>query len=270
MCMVMSPFLVGNATVEHDSICHICFMADDRPPANRLMRLEELKGLLAQRDATSAAELAEELGVSVRTLQRDLAVLRDLGTPIEGARGRGGGLRLERGWSLGRVHLNESEALGLLLSLTIAAKVGSPLLLNDLRSITRKISAAFAPAQGRRILALRRRILVGQNASTTVLTTYSPPPPTITRSILEAFTYQRTAAIRYQDMTGAVTDRDIELQYLYYNIPVWYALAWDHLRDDVRFFRVDRIRQVRVLPTQFRLRPADLFTRAGEPDARTM
>jgi predicted DNA-binding transcriptional regulator YafY len=55
------------------------------------MRLDALKDLLAERDVTTAADLAADLGISVRTLQRDLAVLRDLGTPIEGDRGRSGG-----------------------------------------------------------------------------------------------------------------------------------------------------------------------------------
>src|SRR5688572_22291616 len=154
-------------------------MASDHSRQSRVMRLDALKDLLAERDVTTAADLAADLGISVRTLQRDLAVLRDLGTPVEGDRGRGGGLRLEQGWSLGRVHLNESEALGLLVSLTIAEKIGSPLLLDDLSSITRKVSAAFAPTRARRILAVRRRILVGQPASGQVLAGYEPPPATI-------------------------------------------------------------------------------------------
>jgi len=235
-----------------------------------VVRLDSLKALLAERDVTTTTELAAELGVSVRTVARDLAVLRDMGMPIGGARGRGGGLRLEPGWSLGRVHLNESEALGLLLSLTIAEKVGSPLLLGDLRSITRKVGAAFAPSQSRRILALRRRVLVGTPASERVMSTYSPPPALVTRPLLEAFVRRRVALIRYEDQSGAVSERQVEPQFLYYNLPVWYVLAWDRLRGDVRSFRIDRIRTLDALPDAFRLRPDDLFLTAGEVDARTM
>jgi predicted DNA-binding transcriptional regulator YafY len=233
-------------------------------------RVEALKALLAERDYTTAAELAAELEVSVRTLHRDLAVLRNLGIPVDSDRGRGGGLRLERGWSLGRVHLNESEAIGLLLSLTIAEKVGSTLLLEDTRSIARKIAASFAPGQARRILALRRRILVGAPASTQVLSTYTSPPASVARALLRAFVRQRHATIRYTDQRGQVSERDIELQCLYYNVPVWYALAWDGLREDVRFFRFDRIGTVRLHDSEFRLRPAARFLQAGEPDARTL
>ena len=154
------------------------------------------------------------------------------------------------------------------MSLTIAEKIGSPLLLDDLRSITRKVGAAFAPAQARRIRALRGRVLVGQPASGRVLSSYTPPPVPVTQALLEAFLYQRVAAIRYENQTGTVTEREIETQYLYYNVPVWYALAWDRLRDDVRFFRIDRFRSIHPGASQFRLRRPDPFLTAGEPEAR--
>lgn len=242
-------------------------MATDQ---RRMLRLEGLKALLSQREVVTAGELAAELGVTVRTVHRDLDLLREAGLPIEGERGRGGGLRLEQGWSLGRVHLNESEALGLLLSLTIAEKIGSPLLLDDLRSISRKVGAAFAPGQSRRILALRRRLLVGGSASSRVLATYAVPSPSVSRPLFEAFARQRLASVTYADRAGAVTEREVELQYLYYSLPVWYALVWDRLRDDVRALRLDRCRQVRVLDDGFRLRRADAFVAAGEATTRTI
>jgi predicted DNA-binding transcriptional regulator YafY len=245
-------------------------MVDHDPVSSRVLRLEAVKALLADRDVTTVGDLAADLGVSMRTVQRDLVAPRDLGMPIESDRGRGGGIRLEPGWSLGRVHLNESEALGMLLSLTIAEKIGSPLLLDDLRSVRRKVSAAFAPAQSRRIRALRRRVLVGGPASDRVLTTYTPPQASITQGLMRAFLYQHVASIRYQDQSGTVTDREIETQYLYYNLPVWYALAWDRLREDVRFFRLDRLQRIQALAADFRLRPPDPFLKAGEPEARTM
>lgn len=232
--------------------------------------MEALKAVLADRDYTTAGELAAELGVSVRTLHRDLALLRDFGIPVDSDRGRGGGLRLEHGWSLGRVHLSESEAIGVLLSLTIAEKVGSPIMLDDARTIARKIATSFAPAQARRILAMRRRILVGAQASDQVLSSYGAPAGTVTQPLLDAFVNRRVAVIRYQDQHLNVTEREIELQYLYYNVPVWYALVWDRLRDDVRFFRIDRIKNIQLLREQFRLRRDDQFLTAGEPDAKAL
>ena len=241
-----------------------------RTPEVRAVRLEALKALLADLDYTTAAELAAELSVSVRTLHRDLALLRDLGIPIDSDRGRGGGLRLERGWSLGRVHLSESEAIGMLLSLTIAEKVGSPIMLDDARAIARKIATSFAPAQARRILAMRRRILVGAHASDQVLTSYRAPAGAVIRPLLDAFANRQVVLLRYQDQHLNVTEREIELQYLYYNVPVWYALVWDRLRDDVRFFRIDRIKNIQLLRERFTLRRDDQFLAAGEPDAKAL
>jgi predicted DNA-binding transcriptional regulator YafY len=48
------------------------------------------------------------------------------------------------------------------------------------------------------------------------------------------------------------------------------VLAWDLLRGDIRFFRIDRIKALHPRPGQFRLRRADLFHHAGEAYARTM
>jgi predicted DNA-binding transcriptional regulator YafY len=233
-------------------------------------RLERLKGLLAERDTTTAAELASELRVSVRTLHRDLAFLRDLGVPVDGDRGRGGGLRLEHGWSLGRVHLSESEAIGMLISLTIAEAVGSPILLGDTRSIARKVATSFSPAQARRIRAIRSRVLVGSPASGRVLESYRTPPDSVTGPLLDAFAHRRLAVIRYQDEHATRTDREIELQFLYYSVPVWYALVWDRLRDDVRTLRLDRIDHVRLLPDRFGLRSQERFLSAAEPSARAL
>jgi predicted DNA-binding transcriptional regulator YafY len=238
-----------------------------RGAGGRLARLDELRGLLAGRDFWTADEIAAELGISVRTLHRDLAVLRDSGVPIAGERGRGGGLGLAPGWSAGRVHLNESEAIGLLLSLTIAERIGSPLLLDDLQSIRRKVATSFAPAHARRILALRRRILVGTAASERVLAGVARPSQAAVRPLLTAFARQRVAVIEYRDRNGVQSRRPIEVQYLYYALPIWYVVAWDRLRTDVRSFRIDRIASVTLLDDEFRLRKANPFLAAGEAAA---
>lgn len=183
----------------------------DRTDANgRLARLDELAGLLRAREFATATELASELGVSLRTLHRDLSVLRDRGVPIEADRGRGGGLRVGPGWSAGRIHLDLPDALGLLLSVAIAEKLGSPLLLESLASVRRKIAAAFSPPYARQILAMRRRVLIGQKASDHVLSAYHHPGRTILRPLSDAFFGQRLATITYQDQLGQLTVRQIE------------------------------------------------------------
>jgi predicted DNA-binding transcriptional regulator YafY len=224
-----------------------------RATSSRLRRLEELRGLLKSRDHVTGAELATELGVSLRTLRRDLEILRDGGVPIESDRGRGGGLRLQRNWALGRLHLSPAEAIDLLLSIAIAERMNSPVLLQQLASIKRKIVAAFADAHHPQIRSLRKRILIGRPASKKVLASYTPPPRRSLAGIAEAFFNMRCVVIRYVDHKGAITARDVEPQFLYLNVPVWYILAWDRLRGAIRYFRVDRIKAVTPLESGFRL-----------------
>jgi predicted DNA-binding transcriptional regulator YafY len=220
---------------------------------SRLMRLDQLKGLLRERDHVVAAELARELGVSLRTLSRDLVLLRDGGVPVEADRGRGGGLRLERSWSMGRIHLSSEEAIDLLLSMAIAEKLNSPLLLRHLQGLRRKLVASFGETYRDKIRQLRTRILVGNTASGEVLKSYVPPTSAILPIVTEAFFNMRGLEMSYEDAKGKLTGRVIEPHYLYYAAPVWYLLAQDLLRRDVRHFRVDRIRQAKVLDSRFRL-----------------
>jgi predicted DNA-binding transcriptional regulator YafY len=243
---------------------HICFMTD-----SRLSRLEELKGLLRSREHVTAAELAHEMGVSLRTLNRDLVVLRAQGVPIESDRGRGGGLRLQRAWMSGRLHLSAEEAIDLLVSIAIAERMSSPLLLRRLAPIKRKLVGAFAEGYQAKIRALRKRILVGQPASTAVMASFTPPPRALT-GIAESFFSMRCISITYADQNGVVTEREIEPHFLYLNLPAWYLLAWDKLRGAVRCFRVDRIKSVAPLAATFRLADPKPFLAQAERGVETL
>jgi predicted DNA-binding transcriptional regulator YafY len=236
---------------------------------SRLDRLEQLKGLLKSREHVTAAALAEEMGVSLRTLNRDLDVLRGQGVPIESDRGRGGGLRLQRAWTLGRVHLSAEEAIDLLLSIAIAERMNSPLLLQELAPIKRKIVGAFSESYQAKIRTLRKRILVGQPASAAVMASFTPPARALP-SIAEAFFNMRCVTITYADQNGVTTERDIEPHFLYLNVPVWYLLVWDRLRGAVRYFRVDRIKSVTPLAESFHLADPKPFLAQAEQGIATV
>lgn len=235
-----------------------------RSTVSRLERLEELKGVLKSRDHVTTAQLAEELAVSVRTINRDLDVLRGGGVPVDSDRGRGGGVRLQRHWALGRLHLSAVEAIDLLLSIAIAERMDSPLLLQQLAPIRRKIVASFAEKAQQSVRTLRRRVLVGKPASPRVIATFKAPRRGALAGIAQAFFEQRCVAIDYVDERGRTTTREVEPQFLYLSFPVWYLLAWDRMRKAIRYFRADRIRTVRVLDATFRLADPRPYLDAAE------
>lgn len=241
-----------------------------RSTLSRIDRLERLQGLLRGADAYTTGGLAAELGVSRRSLARDLALLRDSGLPIDADRGRGGGVRLASRWSIGRLHLTEEEGIDLLLSMAIAETMDSPLLLNRLPAVRQKLAAAFGEVQQARIRSLRKRILLGAPASARIAAAYRPPSPSALTLVKAAFFEMRVLRIVYSDEQGRTTAREIEPQFLYLNLPVWYLLAWDRLRDGVRFFRIDRLRSVEKLPATFRARRADDFLVDTEHTARPL
>jgi predicted DNA-binding transcriptional regulator YafY len=229
----------------------------------QLQRLKRLEGILRSGQLQTAHEYAQELGVSLRTVNRDLALLREDGLAVQGERGRGGGIQLSG--SAGRAFmLSQDEAIDLLLSLAIAEKTGSPLLLKRLRSIRHKATLAFPPAHAGRIRLLRRRILIGSPASARIVADYRIAQTADAEHVSRAFFEMRRLRITYGDEVRRVTTREIEPQFLHLNLPAWYLLAWDHLRGDVRSFRLDRIRSAEVLGASFRLRDPRPFLAAAE------
>ena len=232
--------------------------------AARVQRLEQLKGLLRSREHVTSAELSHELGVSLRTMRRDLELLRDAGVPIEAERGRGGGLRMHRNWAFGGLHLSSAEAIDLLLSIAIAERMNSPVFLRQLAAIKRKIVAGFSAAHHAQIRSLRQRILIGQPASGRVLESYVPFGARDASAIGEAFLAMQCVTIEYVNQNGTASSRVIEPQFLYLNVPVWYLLAWDRLRGAVRYFRIDRIRSVHLLQESFRLGDPRIFLAEAE------
>lgn len=231
---------------------------------SRLERLEQLKGLLASREHVTAAALADELGVSLRTISRDLEVLRSTGTPVESDRGRGGGLRLQQGWSSGRVHLAAEEAIDLLLAITIAERLQLPLLLDHLAPIRRKIVLSFPVATQKRIKTLRNRVLVASSASEAVKASLSEPVAQLMPAIARAFYNMHSLQISYRDQNGSLTQRQVEPHYLLLNMPAWYLLCWDSLRQGIRHFRLDRIEAAEELPRAFRPRQPQPFLKEVE------
>ncbi|MGH1426592.1 MAG: helix-turn-helix transcriptional regulator [Arenicella sp.] len=221
---------------------------------NKQNRMDRLIGLLRTDHAWTSLLLCHRLQVSHRTLMRDLSELRELGYPIESSKGRGGGIRLNGRWGVGRLHLTDQEVVSMLVSLAIAESLQSPLLLSTLSSIRQKITLSFPERQRHVVNKLRSRIFIGDHASERVLASFGDADQAVINAVNLSFFRQTRIRITYCDESHNVTNRDVEVQYLLLNWPVWYLLGWDDLRQAVRLFRIDRITSAQPLKAVFELR----------------
>lgn len=225
----------------------------------RLRRLELLAVQLKQEELCTVKDLALQHGVSERTITRDLLLMREQGLPIDADRGRGGGVRLDRNWGVGRMNLAYPEAVDLLISIAVSEQMNSPMFLASLGSVRRQLVASFSPEKRHKVNRLKSRILIGATASTYVQQGVAAPPKRVVQALHQAFIDQETLAITYKREDGATSERQIEPHYLLLNYPVWYVIAFDHLRNVPRTFRCDRILTAEKAGSHFRLLPKEEF-----------
>lgn len=221
--------------------------------------MELLAVQLKQEELCTVKDLALQHDVSERTITRDLQLMREQGLPIDADRGRGGGVRLDRNWGVGRMNLAYPEAVDLLISIAVSEQMDSPMFLASLGSVRRQLVASFSPEKRHKVNRLKSRILIGSTASTYVQRTINAPPKDVVQALHQAFIDQVTLTIGYKREDGASSERRIEPHYLMLNYPVWYVIAFDHLRNAPRTFRCDRILTAEMTRDHFRLLPKEEF-----------
>lgn len=226
---------------------------------DRLRRLELLAVQLKQDAHCTVKDLAQQHDVSARTIARDLALMRDQGMQIDADRGRGGGVRLDRNWGVGRMNLTYAEAVDLLISIAVAEQMNSPMLLANLASVRRQLVASFSPEKRNKVNRLKSRILIGVTASTYVQAGAKAPPKRVVQAVHQAFVDQKVLELRYQREDGAISDRQIEPQYLLLKYPIWYVVAIDRLTDEPRTFRCDRMLEASICEARFKLLSKEAF-----------
>lgn len=227
--------------------------------AHRLMDLAAR--LQAEPDAT-VAQLADEHGVSHRTVLRDLAALRERGMPIAGQTGRGGGVRLEGTRGLTAVHLSLAEVMALWLAARLARESSVLPWSAAATSGMHKLLASLPPRRADGLSALLRRVFVGQPASPALARALGRTPPELLSVFEEAFGAGVGLMFEYTDARGRRTRRTVEPHGLLVEPPAWYVLARDAVNGLPRTFRMDRMRQPALAPAvRFR---ADLRLAIGQ------
>jgi len=196
----------------------------------RLERLHAITEEIRRRSprSVSAAYLAEELGVSRRTIERDLDALRVGGLPLISEPGRRGGQRLHPRAVLPPLNLTERETTAILVALTIAE--GMPFT-DAAHSAASKLQRLLPEVTSIATRDLCNRIRINQPALGSV-------SPKTLHTLEDAVATGSLVRITYTDRSGVRTVRDVEPAGFLCGQDSWYLAAWCRLRDDRRLFRL--------------------------------
>ena len=216
-------------------------------------RLLELLELLQTQPVLTGREIADRLRIDPRTARRYVEALQELGIPVEGQRGVGGGYRIRPGYRLPPLMLTDDEAVAVALGVQAAGRLGlsgSP------------EAAEGALAKIRRVLpdGLRRQVeaLEATLDFTSRARKAAPVRGNTVLLLADAIRRRRGVGGRYRAFSGDETRRELSAHGLVVHSGRWYLAAHDHLRDDMRTFRVDRMRRLRAI-AESALDPPDGF-----------
>ncbi|WP_291270576.1 YafY family protein [Geothrix sp.] len=202
----------------------------------RADRLFQIVQLLRRDRISTAARLSRELGVSERTLYRDIADLMASGVPIESEAGVG--YSLPRHFDLPPLMLNAEEGEALLLGARVVAAWGDPSLREAAESLLRKVEAVLPPDRRRSLSDLP--FLVPD---------FHVPPETarFLGELRRGLREHRRVRITYARADGTASTRVLQPLGLVFWGYRWHLAAWCELREALRTFRVDRIQSSEVL-----------------------
>ena len=218
--------------------------AKRRGELERGERLDALVALIRATEGISMSELAEQLDVSVRTIRRDVGLLRTRGMDIEGDRGRGGGIRFARFAPLPPMQLDAQQAVGLWLSVQLARRVSGLPFSRGSHAALGKVLAVLPPERRHQLRQMSRRIVVGTGASEAMRESFGEIAPTLLDAFERCFREGVCLRFHYTDRAGATSYRRVEPHGIFVRPPFWYILAVDidKLEGDAqRMFRMDRI-----------------------------
>ncbi len=192
------------------------------------------------------ARLAELLEVTERTVKRDVRMMRDrMNAPIKYDRKEGGYYYGELGWEPSPIQISEGELLAIFTADHALRHLGhapeAMLLRNALTKLTQ-----YLPEQIQFNLTTLGGALTYQD------TAHTSVEPMTLRTLARAAAEQRTIEFEYYSQhRGENTERAVDVLLLHNFAGDWYAIAYDHLRGEVRDFHAGRIRKLRETSRYF-------------------
>jgi predicted DNA-binding transcriptional regulator YafY len=231
-------------------------MIEATKPASRVLAMLEL---LQDRPGITGPRLAEELGVTPRTIRRYVTTLHEMGIPVEPMTGRMGGYWLRPGFRMPPLMFSPEEAIGLAIALLGTRTTTDVELPAPVTQALKKIERVLPRDLADRIETIRSSMLLPEPNQ---LPTSAFPNPNVLASLAQATITSKRCWMRYGRADGDESAREIEPYGIVVHYGRWYLHGWCHLRKGTRTFRIDRIRRVDLLETSF-TPPEDFDVRAA-------
>ncbi len=219
---------------------------------SRTARLFQLmQALRSGPSPRTSVQLAQDLGVSPRTIHRDIDALRALGAVIDGEAGFG--FTLIEDATLPPLGFTNDELEALVLGLREVQLIGDPALSDAASEALRKLQGRLPQRQSHRL----------SHAVLTATRFDRPAVPTIDVAVLRQAAWdERAIEFAYTDAKGAETRRRVNPLSIVYMDRASVLLSWCHLREDFRVFRLDRMQDMDVSDESFRPKRVSLLREA--------
>ncbi|PBQ30890.1 DNA-binding transcriptional regulator [Sphingobacteriaceae bacterium] len=209
----------------------------------RLPRLTAILNQLQTKRLLTATELAEKYSVSVRTIYRDMRSLEQSGVPIVTEEGKG--YSLMEGYRIPPVMFTESQANALIIAEQLVLKNKDASFVKEYSEAIDKIKAVLGHAVKDKANLLAQRTRFSQN-------TNSEKNSNNLSDLQYALTNFYVIKVDYTNESKKSTSRLIEPFALLSTQENWLLVAWCRMRNEFRYFRLDRIKKLEVLSEKFK------------------
>ena len=217
---------------------------------SQLSRLISILTLLKSKRLLTANELSKKFEVSIRTIYRDIRKLEEAGVPVTTLEGRG--YSLMAGYTVPPLQFTEKQANALITAQHLVNQTKDTSFVEDFEDALTKIKSVFKSSIQEKSELLNSKIHVFD-------TSYENISSNALSEIQLAITNFNYVEINYQKANDTnISFRKIEPYAFYSTNKKWILIAWCHLRNDYRSFRIDRMQHFKILEDTFDDRKFDL------------
>lgn len=205
----------------------------------RFDRLLSIYFYLQSKPLVKAQDLADKYEVSLRTIYRDIKSLELAGIPIIGEAGYG--YSLMNSYRIQPISFNEQEAL----SFGVAEKLMQHYLDKEMgehfTNALLKMKGVLRFSDKENVADLESKVLINKKKNF-----LNERVPAALATLLESMVKKRQIYLRYKSVESQLQERNVEVAGVFQEGQFWYFLAYCHLRQDMRQFRLDRIEDIRL------------------------